>query len=107
MECDLHIQIRTDLGLIWVLKYVSENLSVMSKNNIKHENVFAVFVIPAMLAMGAISAIAILPNGLLYAQEEDAQEFTAENDLEKQKYHLLRHKFLEMQLLSSNSQATK
>jgi hypothetical protein len=50
----------------------------MSKNNIKHENVFAVFVIAAILAMAAISAIAILPNGLLYAQEEDAQEFTAE-----------------------------
>ncbi|MFY9565528.1 MAG: CHRD domain-containing protein [Nitrososphaeraceae archaeon] len=50
----------------------------MSKNNIKHENVFAVFVIAAILAMAAISATAILPNGLLYAQEEDAQEFTAE-----------------------------
>jgi hypothetical protein len=49
----------------------------MSKINIKNENVLVVFTISAMLAMAAISAAAILPTRLLYAQE-DSQEFAAE-----------------------------
>jgi hypothetical protein len=57
---------------------VAKRLWVMSKNNIKNENALVVLTIAAMFAMAAITATAILPSGQLYAQEEDAQEYTTE-----------------------------
>jgi hypothetical protein len=77
----------------------------MSKNNIKHENVFTVFVIAAILAMAAISATAILPND--YYMHKKMLKNLPRSYLEKQRYHLLRQKLLEMQLLSSIRQATR
>jgi hypothetical protein len=53
----------------------------MSKTNVKNGNAFVVLTIAAMLAMAAITATVILSSGQLYAQEEDAQEFTAERPL--------------------------